>query len=178
MELLPLSNFIEHQNGFISINDSQEYTRVTTKLHRKGVVLRDIVKGLEIKTKRQQVCKANQLLVAEIDAKVGGYGIVPKALDGAIVSSHYFLFNINANKLLPEYLAYVLKTDSFFAQIKAQGSTNYAAIRPRDILKIKIPYYNIDLQKNLTGKLDFFTTKDTLLRKNTLREEDYISKLR
>jgi len=55
MELVPLSDFIEYQNKFITIDDDQKYTRVTTKIHRKGVVLRDIVKGLEIKTKRQQV---------------------------------------------------------------------------------------------------------------------------
>ena len=30
--------------------------------------------------------------MAEIDAKVGGFGIVPEALNDSIVSSHYFLF--------------------------------------------------------------------------------------
>ena len=115
MELIPLSDLIEYQNEFITIDDDQKYTRVTTKIHRKGVVLRDIVNGLEIKTKRQQVCKANQLLVAEIDAKVGGYGIVPNHLDGAIVSSHYFLFDVNRDKILPDYLSYILKTDDFVA---------------------------------------------------------------
>src|SRR5262245_9068867 len=139
MKQRPLSDFIQHQNEFISIIDNQQYTRVTAKLHSKGIVLRDVVKGITIKTKKQQVCHTNQLLVAEIDAKVGGYGIVPRELDGAIVSSHYYLFNLNTIELLPEYLAYVLKTDRFFAQIKAQGSTNYAAIRPRDVLKITIP---------------------------------------
>ena len=178
MELIPLSDFIEYQNEFITINDSQEYTRVTTKLHRKGVVLRDVAKGLEIKTKRQQICGANQLLVAEIDAKVGGYGIVPKELEGAIVSSHYFLFNINANEFLPEYLAYVLKTDAFFSQIKAQGSTNYAAIRPKDILKIKIPYCAIDLQRNLVEKLNAIAAKNRGLNENILWEKESISKLR
>ena len=160
MELALLSDFIKYQNEFITINDRQEYTRVTTKLHRKGVVLRDTVKGIEIKTKKQQICKANQLLVAEIDAKVGGYGIVPKELEGSIVSSHYFLFDINAKELLPEYLSYILKTDNFFSQIKAQGSTNYAAIRPKDILKIEIPYFNIDLQRSLVEKLKTITAEN------------------
>jgi type I restriction enzyme S subunit len=178
MQSHPLSNFIEHQNEYITINDSQEYTRVTTKLHRKGVVLRDVVKGLEIKTKKQQVCKANQLLVAEIDAKVGGYGIVPKELEGSIVSSHYFLFNINPEGLLPDYLAYVLKTDSFFSQIKAQGSTNYAAVRPRDILKIEIPYCNVDLQRHVVEKLDSITAKGIHLGNNILKGKDHIFRLR
>ena len=55
--------------------------------------------GAEIKTKEQQVCRAGEFLVAEIDAKLGGYGLVPDSLDGAIVSSHYFLFGVNDAKL-------------------------------------------------------------------------------
>ena len=49
---------------------------------RQGIVLRDEVTGALIKTKSQQVCRAGEFLVAEIDAKVGGFGIVPEALDG------------------------------------------------------------------------------------------------
>ncbi len=141
-------------------------------------MLRDIVKGLEIKTKKQQVCRANQLLVAEIDAKVGGYGIVPKELEGAIVSSHYFLFSIDSNQLLPKYLEYVLKTDDFFFQIKAQGSTNYASIRPKDVLKIEIPYCNVDLQRNLVKRLIAITAKSQLFSENMFSEKNCISKLR
>lgn len=178
METLPLSNFIEQQKEFVTIKDNHEYTRVTTKLHRRGVVLRDVVKGFEIKTKRQQVCRADQLLIAEIDAKVGGYGIVPKELEGAIVSSHYFLFDINTDRLLPKYLAHILKTDGFFDQIKAQGSTNYASIRPKDVLGIEIPYCSAALQESIADRLDKMTLRIVDLGKNIQTEKDYISKLR
>ncbi len=91
--------------------------------------------------------------MAEIDAKVGGYGIVPSELDGAIVSSHYYLYDINQDKLSLSYLKYYLKTDDFFNQIKPQGSTNYAAIRPKDILDISIPLPHLEVQGNITNKL-------------------------
>lgn len=139
IELVELSSLLQYQKEYITVNDAEEYKRCTAKLHRQGIVLRDIIKGADIKTKKQQICKAGQLLVAEIDAKVGGYGIVPPELEGAIVSSHYFLFNIEEDKLNRLYLHYYLKTDDFFNQIKPQGTTNYASIRPRDVLKIKIP---------------------------------------
>src|SRR5688572_23890561 len=76
-----------------------EYKRCRVQLHAQGIVLRDAIPGAEIKTKKQQVCKAGDFLVAEIDAKVGGFGIVPDDLDGAIVSSHYFLFDVNEEQL-------------------------------------------------------------------------------
>jgi type I restriction enzyme S subunit len=68
-------------------------------LHARGIVLRDAVPGALIKTKQQQVCRAGEFLVAEIDAKVGGFAVVPEALDGTIVSGHYFLFDLDEAKL-------------------------------------------------------------------------------
>src|SRR3989338_5484530 len=98
-KIVPLSEILTHRNNFIKIEDAKVYRRVRIKIHRQGMVLRDEVKGYEIKTKSQQVCKVNQFLVAEIDAKVGGYGIVPKELEGTIVSSHYFLFDVDTKKV-------------------------------------------------------------------------------
>jgi type I restriction enzyme, S subunit len=94
-----LGAVIRQRNGFVLIDDFIEYKRCRVQLHAQGIVLRDTVSGAEIKTKNQQICQAGDFLVAEIDAKVGGFGIVPVDLAGAIVSSHYFLFEIDEEKL-------------------------------------------------------------------------------
>jgi type I restriction enzyme S subunit len=112
------------------------------------------VSGSEIKTKEQQVCKAGELLVAEIDAKLGGYGLVPNELDGSIVSSHYFLFSINEERLDRDFLRWYLKTPNFFAQVSAQGSTNYAAIRPHHVLTYTIPLPSISDQRRVVQQLN------------------------
>jgi type I restriction enzyme, S subunit len=67
-----LGEFIRHRKEFIEIDDLRSYQRCRAQLHARGVVLRDAVSGAEIKTKRQQVCRAGDFLVAEIDAKLGG----------------------------------------------------------------------------------------------------------
>src|SRR5262245_8747877 len=95
--VVPLGDVLTQRNEFIRIDDTQEYLRCRVQLHAKGVVLRDRVTGALIKTKAQQICRAGEFLVAEIDAKVGGFGIVPPELEGAIVSSHYFLFAVNTD---------------------------------------------------------------------------------
>src|SRR3990170_3299227 len=93
--MVPLGQCIRYRKEFVQIDDLENYKRCRVQLHGKGIVLRDMVAGSEIKTKEQQVCRAGEFLVAEIDAKVGGFGIVPESVDGAIVSSHYFLFTID-----------------------------------------------------------------------------------
>ena len=88
--LVPLGEVVTHRKEFIRIDDLSKYKRCRVQLHTQGVILRDEVDGSLIKTKTQQVCRADEFLVAEIDAKMGGFGLVPRELDGAIVSSHYF----------------------------------------------------------------------------------------
>ena len=134
-----LGEVLRHRSNFITISDSKEYKRCRVMLHGKGVVLRDLVLGAELAIKRQQLCRPNDFLVAEIDAKLGGYGLVPSELAGAIVSSHYFLFEVDDERLLPEFLGWYARTTQFLEQVTPRGSTNYAAIRPRQVLSYRIP---------------------------------------
>lgn len=152
--IVKLGDVLVHRKGFITIDDVQTYVRPRVQLHALGIVLRDRVTGIEIKTKKQQISKAGDFLVAEIDAKMGGFGIVPSELNGAIVSSHYFLFEVQPEKLLREYLGYYCKTKHFRDQVEAKGSTNYAAIRPSHVLDYVIPLPNIEEQNRLVNKID------------------------
>ena len=96
-QMVPLGDVLRQRSEFIEIDDFKTYKRCRVQLHAQGIVERDVVPGFEIKTKKQQICRAGEFLVAEIDAKVGGFGIVPDDLDDAIVSSHYFLFDSSEN---------------------------------------------------------------------------------
>ncbi|MDF3129457.1 restriction endonuclease subunit S [Kiritimatiellaeota bacterium B1221] len=152
--IVALGNVLRHRKEFICLEDTDLYQRPKVKLHAKGIVKRDEVPGSMIKTKKQQVCRAGELLVAEIDAKMGGYGIVPDDLDGAIVSSHYFLYEINETKIVRSYLENFTKTPVFAQQVKAKGSTNYAAIRANNILEYVIPLPPIEEQRRIVKKIE------------------------
>jgi len=154
-----LGEVLAHRKEFIRIDDTVEYLRCRVQLHAKGIVLRDRVEGALIKTKDQQVCRAGEFLVAEIDAKVGGFGVVPPELTGSIVSSHYFLFVVDSNRLDQRFLDYYSKTPAFRDQVRAQGSTNYAAIRPSHVLGYTIPLPPLPEQRRIVAKLDQVASK-------------------
>ena len=150
---LALGEVLRHRKEFITIDDDRAYRRCRVQTSARGVVLRDTLQGADIKTKAQQVCRAGEFLVAEIDAKMGGYGLVPANLDGAVVSSHYFLFSADAARLNAEYLDWYAKTPNFFEQVQAVGSTNYAAIRPNHVLDYTIPLPPFDEQRRIVARL-------------------------
>jgi type I restriction enzyme S subunit len=157
-EIVSLEKVIKHRKEFIEIDESKEYKRCRVKLHVQGIELRDIIQGSAIKTKKQQLCKTNDFLVAEIDAKVGGFGIVPENLDGAIVSNHYFLFEVD-NRLDKGFFEYFIRTPDFRDQVIARGSTNYAAIRPRDVLAYQIHLPPLEEQRRLVARIEELAVK-------------------
>jgi len=153
------STFLHQRKQFVEIEDTKIYKRARVQLHWKGVVLRDELEGALVKTKDQQIAREGELLVAEIDAKVGGVGIVPLELDGAIVSSHYFLFGIDESKCLRSWLDWFVRSGGLGDQFTARGSTNYAAIRPHHVLNCEIPLPPLDEQRRIISRIEEIAAK-------------------
>ena len=150
-----MGDFLRLRKEHFNIDDGEEYQRVTVQLHAKGLRERGRLMGAGIKTKRQQKTKPNDLLVAEIDAKVGGFGIVPIELAGAIVSGHYFLYGVDTNQVDLRYLECFLKSGRPERDIQqyVKGSFNYAAIRPNHFPQFLIPLPEVHEQRRLVARL-------------------------
>jgi type I restriction enzyme S subunit len=172
-----LGSFLRHRKEFFTLNDTAQYKRIRVKLHNKGVVLRDIVHGAELNTKKQQEAKAGELLVAEIDAKVGGFGIVPPELDAAIVSGHYFLYEIDESKCLQGWLDSFIRAAGLEEQVKARGSTNYAAIRSEHILDFEIPLPRLPEQRRIVARIEELAAKIEEARRLRARTLEQIDRL-
>lgn len=175
--IVKLSKVLTHQKESRIIDDTETYKRCRVQLHAKGIVLRDEIEGYRIKTKKQQFCQTGEFLVAEIDAKVGGFGIVPPKLDGAIVSSHYFLFTIDEEQLDRRFLNYYIRTLDFREQVNARGSTNYAAIRPHHVLDMTIPLPSLPEQHRIAKGIEELTAKikkTKRLRREAIEEADMV----
>jgi type I restriction enzyme S subunit len=159
MRTAKFGEFLRHRKEFIKIDDAETYKRARVQLHWKGIVVRDEVEGAVIKTKEQQVARAGELLVAEIDAKVGGIGIVPPDVNGAVVSSHYFLFQIDEAKCSRGWLDWFIRSGGLDDQITARGSTNYAAIRPQHVLEFELPLPSLSEQNRIVSRIEALAAK-------------------
>ena len=94
------------------MQDDQEYTLVTVKRSRGGVVERERKKGGEIAVKSQFEVKAGDFLISKRQIVHGACGMVPESLDGATVSNEYAVLRCT-DKLLPEFLNYLVHTIYF-----------------------------------------------------------------
>jgi len=157
--LVKFEGFLHQRREYFTIDDLTRYKRARVQVHAKGIVLRDEVMGSEITTKAQQAARTGELLVAEIDAKVGGFGLVPPELEGAIVSSHYFLFEIDERICSRPWIDWHIRSGMLEEQVSAQGSTNYAAIRPSDILGYVIPLPTLPEQQRIVVRIDALASR-------------------
>ena len=146
-----LGEVAEHVKRTVTLTDDDEYLRLTIRLRGQGIGVRDRVPGTRIKTKKQFLVRPDDLVVAEIDAKVGGFGIAPTECEGAIVSNHYFVFELDRERVLPEWVDLLCRANHFTVQVEAQGSTNYAAVRPAQVLVYTLPLPSLDEQQQIVA---------------------------
>lgn len=137
----PIGNFVKRNSTTIIVQNDIQYKQVTLKAKGGGAVLRDIKKGKDIGTKKQFVVSEGQFIMSKIDARNGAFGVVPKDLDGAIVTADFPVYNVVTDVIDPEYFALVSSTNAFarFAQSCSRGTTNRQRIDINLFLSQQIP---------------------------------------
>lgn len=146
-----LSDLLTQSEEKIQIQDNVLYNRITVRLNGKGITLRDCVKGAEIGTKRQFVVHTGQLVVSKIDGKSGAMAIVPGEFDGAIVTPDFPVFNINKNRVLPDYLLLVICHPAVLQRITSttSGSTGRRRMSVPRFLSMQIALPSLSEQEDL-----------------------------
>lgn len=137
--------------------NKDEYMQLTVRKKQHDVTLRGWVSAKDINNKkRQMVVHAGQMLISRIDAKDGAIGIVPKELDGAIVSDNFIVLNIVNSQVAPYYLLMVLTSERYKKMLKgiSRGMTTRSYIKNVDLLNLEIPIPTMEKQKKLIANLE------------------------
>lgn len=150
-QLNKLSSFLTKGGTITTIDDNGKYKRITVKTKNGGVCLRDIVTGKNIGTKKQWLVSEGLFIISKIDARNGAMGIIPKELNGAIVTNDFPVFNIDKGSIVPQYLLLVTTTERFveFVQKCSSGTTNRQRVDVNDFLDVKIPIPSLSEQQAL-----------------------------
>lgn len=153
--LVRIGDFLSKNKTPITIEDEKEYVRVRIKTRNGGVERREknYVLGKNIGTKKQYVISEGQFIISKIDARNGAMGIVPKELEGAIVTQDFLPYDIDTSIINPQYLVLVSTTKPFvdFCQRCSSGTTNRQRINEEDFLDIRIPVPKLEEQKRIVS---------------------------
>ncbi|MCC7064643.1 MAG: restriction endonuclease subunit S [Planctomycetes bacterium] len=96
----------------VALAKNNTYRLVNAKRNRGGITLRGTLQGREILTKTQFEVKAGDFLISRRQIIHGACGVVPRELDGAIVSNEYSTLKPRAGLLL-DFLRHYSNTPYF-----------------------------------------------------------------
>ncbi len=159
--LVALGEVLKKSEESVSIDPNALYREVTIKLWGKGVVLRREAFGSEIAAPRRSVVRAGQFILSRIDARNGAFGIVPPALDGAVVSNDFPSFKLNTQRIIPEYLGWLSRTENFVDLCKAasEGTTNRVRLKEERFLSTSIALPSLEEQQRIVARIEKLAAK-------------------
>jgi type I restriction enzyme S subunit len=156
-----LGRLLTKSDEMIGLDPQQEYKEITVRLWGRGVALRRIVTGAEIASIRRNRVHANEFILSRIDARNGAMGLVPEALDGAVVSSDFPVFSVDTKRLLPAFIGWLCRTQGFVDSCRhvSEGTTNRVRLKEEKFYQLKIPLPPLEEQRRIVAKIEHLAAK-------------------
>jgi type I restriction enzyme S subunit len=156
-----LGEVLTKSQEWIPLHPDQKYREVTVRLWGKGAVLRQEIFGAEIASASRLRVRPDQFIISRIDARNGACALIPKELDGAVVSNDFPVFTPNPDRLDARYLGWRTKTKSFVALCTAasEGTTNRVRLKEDRFLLMEIDLPPLAEQRRLVACIDALAGK-------------------
>lgn len=156
-----LGEVLTQYTEYIEAPGPRLYPKLSVKLYGRGVTLDTPVDGTFLKMKRHQLAKAGQVILSEIWGKKGAIGFVPSEGEGALCTSHFFLFDVNEARLDRRWLQSLFTANYLEEQlgVEAKGTTGYAAVRPKTLLECEIPLPPLAEQRRMVPRIEELAAK-------------------
>jgi len=153
----------------LKMEDDKEYELITVRRRFGGVDSRGLFQGKEILVKNQFYVRENDFVISKRQISHGACGLVPKELDGAIVSNEYNVFQPNKTLLNQDFFNYYVRLPKF-----SQTFYNYSdgihieklLFKTQSWLKQKIPLPPLKEQKKIAQILT--TWDDAIIKQEAL----------
>lgn len=133
----------------ISILERELYKQASLKPYPRGIVLKTVKKGLDFPQKRQKMVQAGQFVISKSQVALKAWGIVPQALDGAVIAKKHLIFDLHV-PLDPDYFAVYLSTP-LFRRAAFSACSTYGSLNVQQFREIVFPLPTLDDQQRVVA---------------------------
>jgi restriction endonuclease S subunit len=127
----------------VQIQDGQQYSQITVAMRHRGLRLRRICDGSDIKSPGQCSVREGDLVFSRIDIRQGAIGFVGKDLEGGVVTRDFPVFRFNdTREACRKFMRYAFMAPSFMNQAKdaSKGTTGRKKMKRPAFLDFAIPW--------------------------------------
>lgn len=162
----PIHEFLIEECRPIDMVDNKEYSLVTVKRRYGGIVSRGIFQGKSIKVKSQFLIQENDFLISNRQIVHKACGVVPKKLEGSIVSNEYSVLKAkeNCDVVFFDYFAQQPKVSESFLKSSVGIVIEKMRFNLSDWLKREFVFPKLQEQQKIA---DCLTSIDELITLHT-----------
>lgn len=143
MPMAKMSEIGDYVLRNVEIEAGTKYTQITVAMKHRGLRLRRICDGSEIKSPGQSSVLDGDILFSRIDIRQGAIGFVGKDLEGGVVTRDFPVFRLNEpDEATRTFMRYVFMTPGFMTQAQeaSRGTTGRKKMKRPAFLEFKIPW--------------------------------------
>lgn len=158
---IPLREFAQRTHREVEIKSGEKYRTLGCRLYGQGVYQRETKMGADIKAAKMFLVLENDLVINRIWAQKGSAGIVSHSLSGSVVTQDFPTFVLDNTKVLPNYIAWYLKTQDFWEECKrhSYGTSGRQRLSPKEITNVTFPLCQLDGQAKIVSKIEFMMNR-------------------
>lgn len=143
MPMVKMSDIGDYVLRNVEIEVGTKYTQITVAMKHRGLRLRRICDGSEIKSPGQASVMEGDILFSRIDIRQGAIGFVDKDLEGGVVTRDFPVFRLNVTDATARaFMKYVFMTPGFMSQAQeaSRGTTGRKKMKRPAFLEFKVPW--------------------------------------
>ena len=115
----------------------------------------------------QYLVHEGDVLIARTGATTGYNYVVSKDVENTVYASYLIRFNLDKSKILPSYVKYVLKSQSYYGFVNNYiGGSAQPGMNARVFGKFNVPYNSLSVQTRIASILSAY---DNLIENNNKR---------
>ncbi len=154
---LPIGAVLRQTRRPVSVVANDEYRLVGCRWYGDGLFERECRMGFQVGTTKLFALRSGDFVYNRLFAWKASFGIVTPDLDGATVSGEFPTFEVDPERVVPEYLLAATLTASFLDEVVARSSGSTPTSRNRlkegqfEAIKVAIP--PLPAQKRVVARL-------------------------
>jgi len=146
----------------------------------RGVFEKPPIDGGSTSARALYRVKAGQLIYSRLFGFEGAYALVPDFADGAFVSNEYPLFDIDVDRVLPQFLGWLVRLPRFWKALSALTSgmgDRRRRLHPERFLSHCIALPPLPEQRTIAQKIDAVAARVDEVRRLRQEVQDDVSSL-
>ncbi len=153
---IPLAEIAKPVNRPVAVVPGQSYRTIGVKWWGEGAYERETIDGSRTAAKTLSVVREGDLIINKIWVRHGSTAIAGANVDGCSASGEFPTFNLDRERVLPEWIHWQTKTRGFWSKCDAlsRGTSGKNRIKPELFLTIPVPIPPVAEQRRVLSRIE------------------------